>query len=78
MENLTQLAHSFHAAVTIVANNHSGLSMPLMDQIVDGILDHGGISPIIGRQNEDEAECSRISRLQARVCVWLYSVWLVI
>lgn len=54
MENLTQLAGSFHAAMTAIANNHSGLPVPFMEQVVDGILDHGRISPIVLRQDKDE------------------------
>jgi hypothetical protein len=31
MENLTQLAGGFHAAMTTIANNQSRLCMPLME-----------------------------------------------
>lgn len=41
--------------MTTIADNHSGFSRPFVVQIVNGVLDHGRIPPIVLRQDEDES-----------------------
>lgn len=36
------------------ANDHGGLPVPFVEEVVDGVLDDGGIAPVVLGQDEDE------------------------
>lgn len=40
--------------MSTVRNNHSGFALPLVVQVVNGVLDDGRVSPVVLRDNEDE------------------------
>lgn len=40
--------------MTAVADDHGGLPAPLVEQVVDGVLDGGRVAPVVLGQDEDE------------------------
>ena len=53
-DDCLQVVHSLVAAVAAVADYHGGFTLPLIVQVVDGVLQLGRDAPVALRGNEDE------------------------
>ena len=49
------LLGALHAAVAAVGDDQGGLALPLVEEVVDGVLELGGDAPVALRREEDEA-----------------------
>ena len=54
-KHLPQLRRRLAAPVSAIADNHGRLARPFVEEVIDGILDRGGVSPIVLGRDEDES-----------------------
>jgi len=61
-QHLPQLRRRLAASPPAVADHQAGLALPLVEQVVDGVLEAGRIPPVVLRGDEDE----RVARCDLR------------
>ena len=54
LQHLLQLRRRLPSPVPAVADNHGRLAVPLVEEVVDGVLDAGRVAPIVLRGDEHE------------------------
>ena len=58
-EHLAQLVRALAASAPAVADNHGGLAVPLVEELVDGVLERRGVPPVVLGADEDECVLRR-------------------
>lgn len=54
-QDLSELACGSATAVTTVTHDHGRFPLPLIVKIIDGVLEHGRVTPVVLGADEDEA-----------------------
>ena len=54
-EHGADLLGALHAAVAAIRDDEGGFALPLVEEVVDGVLELGGNTPVALRREEDEA-----------------------
>ena len=54
-EHGADLLGALHAAVAAIRDYEGGFALPLVEEVVDGVLELGGDTPVALRREEDEA-----------------------